>query len=166
MLLNDDDALGRINSPSNLLNKLNNIRNGNKNSSSLDIFINSKSKAINPFVSGDAKPVIHADENEITIDHIMGDADADIKLATAHTSAIDVMNSALEEMKLQISSMKPEKLPAVITAAGKIVTDIRKERIESQKNRTNQNVHFHFYTPNQKSLNDYSVIEVNSHASQ
>ncbi len=141
------------------MNQLKNLRGADKRNS-LSIFTD-RAKFVDPFenLHNETK---REQDNNISIDHLMQDADTEIKLATAERNAIELVNSSIEIMKLKLDEVKPEKLPAFASAAGKIVTDIRRERSESAKNRSNQNVHFHFYTPEQKKLQDYEVIDVNS----
>ena len=48
----------------------------------------------------------------------------------------------------------------MISAASKTVESIRRERNENAKQGKDREVHYHFYTPEQKKVSDYEVIDV------
>ena len=93
------------------------------------------------------------------LDDILQNADSQIKLGSVHNQALEVLESAIREIKIRIPEMKADKLPSIITATSKVITDIRRERNESNKN-GRQAVNIILYAPEQKSLSDYEVIEV------
>jgi hypothetical protein len=97
---------------------------------------------------------------EPKIDEILDDSEAKIKLSLAHDRAVELLTDSVAILINKLDDVKADKLPAVIMAASRTVESIRKERLESIKNQTNKEVHFHFYTPEQKSVEDYPVIEV------
>lgn len=213
MLIKDSEAVQRLGSPLNLINKLKDRKNSNqsssKNSKAMSLFVPGKNSvqiaeqnsnplrkvspavpSFNPFAdrvniipqslpadvrsqSQDVRINEHnnlpptaesntnsADES-VKIEDLLDGADNKIHLATAHNEALSVLNSALTELKLKITEVNPGRLPSVIQAASKVVEGIRRERNESAKNGGNKSVHYHFYTPHQKTVSDYEVIEVN-----
>ena len=95
-----------------------------------------------------------------TVDSILDNSDQHIKLSLAHDSALEVLNTSVAMLALKLDEVKADKLPSVITAASKVVESIRRERIELNKNGKNREVHYHFYTPEQRKISDYEVIEV------
>lgn len=103
-----------------------------------------------------------AEENEekINLDNILQDNEAQIRLGLAHDNALKLLNGAVDAMSLKLDEIKPDKLPSVISAASKVVESIRRERLESAKQGKDKDVHFHFYTPEQKSISAYEVIDV------
>jgi Sec-independent protein translocase protein TatA len=56
--------------------------------------------------------------------------------------------------------MKADRIPGLVASLGKVITDIRKEQSERNKSSINENVHYHFYCPEPKKLEQYEVIEV------
>lgn len=194
MLIKDSEAVQRLDSPLNLLNKLKD----RKNSKAMSLFVPRKNEinsvesgqnssnplrkvspavpSFNPFADRvnislpetpvqAAEPTAESNTNSadesVKIEDLLDGADNKIHLATAHNEALSVLNSALTELKLKITEVNPGRLPSVIAAASKVVEGIRRERNESAKNGGNKSVHYHFYTPHQKNVSDYEVIEVN-----
>lgn len=100
------------------------------------------------------------EDKQLTTDDLISDPDNKIKLASAHNDALDLLNSAVKELKIKLSDVSASKLPGVITAASKVVESIRKERLEVHKSGKDKEVHYHFYTPEQKAIEQYSVIDV------
>lgn len=101
----------------------------------------------------------------ISVANLLDNSDTQIKLGLAHDNALKLLNESVETLTLKLPNVRADKLPAVITAASKVVESIRKERNEVNKNSKDRDVHFHFYTPTQKKLSDYDVIEVESQVS-
>jgi len=182
MLISNDEALKRLGSPLNLLNKMR----VSSRSNAMNLFVppsNNKSKIEEPAVPPFHNPFDKAKQElvsdsaiipevlpnsestaaktaEPTLDALIANSDNDIKLALAHDTAIDVMVSAMQKVKGDMDNIKSDKLPSVITAASKVVEGIRKERNENSKTKIGRDVHLHFYTPTQKKLEDYKIIEV------
>lgn len=98
--------------------------------------------------------------NEPTIDDLLGDADSQIKLTEAHNAALAVVNAALTRVTNDIDTINPNRLPAILTAAQKIVDSVRKEKLEMAKTGNRGTTHHHFYTPTQRHINTFEVIEV------
>lgn len=94
------------------------------------------------------------------VDDLIENSDNKIKLASAHNDALDLLNSAVKEMKLKLSDVNASKLPGVITAASKVVESIRKERVEIMKTGKDKEVHYHFYTPETRKIEHYETIDV------
>jgi hypothetical protein len=94
-----------------------------------------------------------------SVDSLISSADAQIKLTLAHDQALDTLNEAVSTLRTKLDDIKPEKLPGVITATSKVVESIRKERLELSRG-NNRNVTINFYTPVQKRLEDYDIIDV------
>lgn len=120
---------------------------------------NERAEAIEPESETKALvPSVLAAE-EPKIDTLIDNAGQQIKLAAAHDSALEVLSLALDKAKSEMDNIKADKLPSVITAASKVVEGIRKERNEAAKVNSNKQVHLHFYTPNQRKMEDYQTIE-------
>ena len=78
----------------------------------------------------------------------------------AHDNALSVLTDAVSELKLRLGEVKADKLPSVITATSKVVESIRRERNEAAKSGKDREVHYHFYVPQQKKLENFEVIDV------
>lgn len=173
MIINNKDAAARLDSPLNLINRL---RDSKKNNA-MSLFGIGKKSETKPTL--DSKPSFNPFEkpqppqqNTTTalipvetkptesVDNILDDHEAKIKLGLAHDQAIELLNRATNMLASKLDDVKADKLPAVISAASKTVESIRRERNEAAKNAKDREVHFHFYTPQQKKVSDYEVIEV------
>jgi hypothetical protein len=97
-----------------------------------------------------------------SVDRLIENHDQQVKLALAHDNALSLLNKSVEMLDTKLDDIKADKLPAVISAASKVVEGIRKERLEQSKIGKDRDVHFHFYTPQQKSLDQFKTIEVSS----
>jgi len=175
MIINDKDAAARLNSPMNLINKLRNS-NGNKKNSAMSLFIPPPSsiKTFNPFIEKEVSSAIcdsstasvnvgvtHPTENTSPVlNDILENHESQIKLGLAHDKALDLLNRSVEALSNKLDDVRADKLPSVISAASKTVESIRRERSEAAKNGKDREVHYHFYTPEQKKVADYEVIDV------
>ena len=184
MLVSETEALTRLASPLNLINRLS--RSASRNSS-MGLFginnkqtpqtssIHSSSSANQIQPAAPVKQFISETEavttaslqstniNEVktpTLDNLIDNADSRIKLEHTHNAALEVLTDAVEMMKLKLDDIKPDKLPSVIVATNKVVESIRRERLEINKNNGNKNVNIIFYTPIQKTVEQYEVIDV------
>lgn len=159
MLVSNESALKRLNSPDNLMVRLKALSN---KKAELSLFIgNSKQNNHNTEEAVTADEEDETDKSaKPTIDKLIDNADAQIKLATAHDKGLKLLNTAIEHLSAKLDDVKAEKLPGVITAASKVVSEIRRERNEANKNGNGQQVHHHFYLPEQKKLEDYDIIDV------
>jgi len=181
MILSDDDLKKRMTNPMNLLNKpKGNISSARENAMSLFIKPSlskveekkdssvpvpalTPAKLISPFESLKQEE-IPAKESalEIGTDELIEDADARINLAAAHNNAIAVMNTAIGRVKNGIEDIDVRKLPGVITAMSRVVSEIQKTKLEHEKINKGTEVFHHFYMPEQKKIEAYEVIEVSS----
>lgn len=105
-------------------------------------------------------PVQHERSEAPTLDSLLNDSEHQIKLSLAHDTALTLLTNSVSMLAAKLDDVKADKLPAVISAASKTVESIRRERLEVKKSGTEKEVHYHFYTPTQKKISDYEVIEV------
>jgi len=98
--------------------------------------------------------------NTPRIDDLLENSDNKIKLASAHNNALDLLNDAVAQLKTKLDDVGASRLPSVITAASKVVESIRKERVEIMKTGKDKEVHYHFYTPETRKIEQYEVIDV------
>lgn len=163
MIINDSDALVRLNSPLNLINQLRKTTSSKKNDA-MSLFIPPKKEEIsfNPFQERESgrKELEKNDERSETLDNILRDNESQIKLGLAHDNALKLLNDSVSLLSSKLDDVKADKLPSVISAASKTVESIRKERSEANKNNKDREVHYHFYTPQQNKISDYEIIEV------
>jgi hypothetical protein len=177
MIVNENEAIKRLNSPMNLMNRLKkeSPRNGamslfgiNRRPNSVDIKTEDKQVEIvktsfNPFAlqtSSQAPAIIPPENPTPVLGDILDNHESQIKLGLAHDSALALLNSSVAMLASKLDDVKAEKLPAVISAASKTVESIRRERNEAAKMGKDKEVHYHFYTPQQKTVADYQVIDV------
>jgi len=187
MLINDKTAVARLASPMNLMNRLSSLKtNGRQSAMSLFIPSVSQIKGVdikvskkieedkelkiifNPFdikkestqVPSTLPTIVTPVTQEVQLDNLIENHDAQVKLGLAHDKALEILNSAMSMLENKLDDVRADKLPAVITAAGKVVESIRKERSENSKNNKDREVHYHFYTPQQKKISDYEIIDV------
>jgi hypothetical protein len=154
MLISDQAAKEKLNSPLNLFNRLaelsqstprHNQRQNNQNG--LSLFV--PPSAVQP--SPDEVP---------SLDGLLDNAETKIKLGLAHDKAVDLIHSAVSALHDKIDDIKADKLPSVITSASKMIEGIRRERLEANKAKAGRDVHLHFYTPVQRQMETYQVIDV------
>ena len=173
MLIKEDEVSKRLNNPLNLINQLKNRKMNDKKNEAMALFIPSPavSKVFNPFgktemneSAGVSPPLNHSQTpaDEANSENLIPDNDAKIKLALAHDRALKVMTDAINIAGLKLDDIKADKLPGVIVAMSKVVGNIRAERIERDKANKGNDVHLHFYCPEQRSVEDYKVIDVAS----
>lgn len=217
MILTDKDAIQRLNSPQNLINKLTSGRARNAamslfgvgNSATNRVAVTASSSAIesqpaspprqlssflqkpdipskeevketivsfNPF----QKTALTVEKKEsislqweppkppkvleeiipVKLDDLLDDGNTKIKLSLAHDTALQTLTESVQMLRSKLDDIKADKLPSVITATSKVVESIRRERVEINKGTKGKEVHYHFYTPEQKRLTDYEIIEV------
>lgn len=195
MLVNNDAALARLDSPSNLINRLRSSSNSPRKDAMNLFGMNRKSmaaikkideevnepireevkaevkkeevkevKTFNPFAHKTSQLDSRSPTQNINIipqvEQIVQDSESKLKLALAHDSALALLNDSVALLKLKLEDVKADKLPGVITAASKVVEGIRRERSEASKLNKDQEVHYHFYTPQQRKITDFQVIDV------
>ncbi len=164
MIVNDKEAAARLASPMNLINRLDKLSNSDKRKNAMSLFIPSGRvkeserleipQAANPFVKQTLEPT------KESLDNILENHESQIKLGLAHDNALKLLNNSIDTLSLRLDEVRADKLPSVISAASKTVESIRKERNEAAKNNKDREVHYHFYTPIQKSVTDYETIDV------
>lgn len=185
MLVSDKDALTRLSSPDNLMNRLRSAQGSNR-SKAMNLFGIGRDKPEvidrvteikpagfqNPFLSKSTEETSLVPSNNPTstppepadsepkTDDLVSNADTQIQLAQAHDKSLETLVNAVKMLNVKLDDIKPDKLPAVITATSKVVDQIQKQRIDATKSRQDRQVHFHFYTPTQKKIEEYNVIEV------
>jgi hypothetical protein len=96
----------------------------------------------------------------VKLDNLLDNSDSQIKLGLAHDSALSLLTDSITAMQTKLDDVKADKLPSVISAASKVVEGIRRERNEANKNQQGKDVHYHFYTPIQRKVEEFEVIEV------
>lgn len=176
MLINNKAAEARLNSPFNLMNKLNSHKsNPRKNAMSLFIppkkneVIIPEAKELQPLTKNNFNPfankgVLTAEENKEnnnpSVEQLIENVEDQVQLSLAHNKALELLNNSVNILASKLDDVKADKLPSVISAASKVVESIRRERLEISKTNKEREVHYHFYTPIQKSISEYEVIDV------
>ena len=171
MIIRDSDAIARLNSPMNLMNQLKN----NTRKSAMSLFIPPTALKItersevaipsfNPFPAKQEESLPQSSSQAPTSTEQLGDIlenhESQIKLGLAHDRALDLLNKSVDMLASKLDKVSAEKLPATITAASKVVESIRKERLANKIHGDDKEVHYHFYTPQQRKVADYEVIDV------
>jgi len=184
MILTEEEAKKRLNHPMNLMNRM---KVPDKNKDAMSIFGLGKNGSIRkdetqrtredfnsqpslgvaiPDLTATAliiptfNPFEKTESSKPTLDSLLDNSDNQIKLTLAHNNALETLNDAVARMRLTIDEIKPDRLPAVVASASKVVESIRRERMELRKNSDGKEVHYHFYTPVQRKIETYDVIEV------
>ena len=185
MIISDEEVERRLNSPSNLMNKLRSKTSINPaRKGMMELFTKRKqleneleSKQSEPSGYSDISPRIDTDRNrdkdtdinrnidinrdtETTLDSLIQNHEAQIKLGLAHDKSLDLLTRSVNMLSEKLDDVNASRLPSVVMAASKVVESIRKERLESRKTDKDREVHYHFYTPQQKKVEDYTVIDV------
>jgi len=170
MIVNDSEAIKRLNSPMNLINRLKSASSSRKDAMSLFGVGKRKEErtaplpriekeetriSFNPFLASPPK-----ESSQPVLNDILENHESQIRLGLAHDKALELLNRSVEMLSTKLDDIKADKLPAVVSAASKTVESIRKERIANRANGNEQEVHYHFYTPEQKTIKDYEVIDV------
>ena len=153
MIVSDSDAILRLTSSLNLINKL---KASNKKDA-MELFTGPASR---PHSAIPTIPVELPNKDEPNLDTILANNESQIKLGLAHDKSLGLLARAVDMLDNKLDEVNASKLPAVVIAASKVVESIRRERMESSKNSKDREVHYHFYTPDQRKISDYEVIEV------
>lgn len=167
MIVTDKSAAARLNSPMNLMNRMSSLKNiKDKKKDAMSLFIRPSSSrsplhpSNKPATESSQAPQESDETPDISLDSIIENHEAQIKLGLAHDQSLDLLTRSLNMLSTKLDDVKADKLPAVISAASKTVESIRRERLENSKNTKDREVHYHFYTPEKKALSDYSIIDV------
>jgi hypothetical protein len=165
MLINEDEVKKRLNNPLNLLNRVKNNEFDSKRKNAMSLFVKPAAVVQESIVSPFRETITVVEDKEDnkpseSAEDFVKDLDEKVKLALAHDNALELMTNSIDMLKTKLNDVKPEKIPAIINAAGKVVESIRKERIEINKINKGQDVHHHFYMPVQRKVEDYEIVEV------
>lgn len=163
MLIKEDEVSKRLNNPLNLINQMKGSALKKDKNNAMSIFIKPDTHKLeqreNKEEAGDFSSGL---ETDVTSDELIPDSEAKMKLALAHDKALEVMTRAIDVAGLKLDDIKAAQLPGVIVAMSKVVGNIRAERIERDKVNKGNDVHLHFYCPEQKKIDSYEVIDVAS----
>lgn len=188
MIVNDNDAVKRLNSPMNLINRLKDTTSSKSRNSAMSLFgvgrkpeeVKQETKQVesteqkevlsisfNPFKAKEILPSSETTPQEPSsptpvLENILENHETQIKLGLAHDATLNLLNKSVELLTTKLDDIKADRLPLVVRAAGQVVTDIRKQQIANKETQKEKEVHYHFYTPQQKSVKDYEVIDVTS----
>jgi hypothetical protein len=180
MILNDKDATARLSSPMNLINRL---KESSSRKSAMSLFGIGRKNESNisttsvPIVAEVQSGLVSNEElvskaafnpfqkpsethQQPILDNILENNESQIKLGLAHDSALSLLNNSIAQLAAKLDDVRADRLPSVIAAASKTVESIRKERAENSKTNKDREVHYHFYTPEQRKLDTYEVIDV------
>jgi len=172
MLIDSDEVQKRLNNPLNLMNRMRAGLTAPKRTA-MDLFVKKNPEGSGSSESVQSNPaslpavvipasVAATDGTQVSSDDLIDDFDAKVKLAAIEINALDLLNNSITNLadKVNKDNVKTSSIPAIISSASRVITDIRKERLEREKNNKNENVHYHFYCPTQRKIEDYDVIEV------
>ncbi len=163
MILSDEEVLKRLNSPMNLLNKLKTLSNGaTRRENAMDLFIKPKHQEVIPQIPLAVPTPTNTQEPDkpATLDSLIQNHESQIQLGLAHNNSIDLLNNSINLLRTKLDDVKAERLPSVILAASKTIESIRRERADAFKSNREREVHYHFYTPEQRKVEDFEIIEV------
>jgi len=179
MLIDEKEVEKRLNNPLNLLNRMREgltspkkdamslfVPNGSREKERVEVSFSREIPKEIPnlpqVVPSKVTSPLPSDSSFSSLD--VNDADAKIKLALAHDSALDLLTGSISYLKKKVDKeeIKVSSIPSIISSASRVITDIRKERLERDKNKGNENIHYHFYCPTQRKIGDYEVIDVES----
>ena len=188
MIISDEEVERRLNSPSNLMNKLRSKTSINPARKGMMELFTKRKQLENELESKQSEPSGYLDisaridtdinrdtdrnksqidgrvdiptETPTTLDSLIQNHEAQIKLGLAHDKSLDLLTRSVNMLSEKLDDVNASRLPSVVMAASKVVESIRKERLESRKTDKDREVHYHFYTPQQKKVEDYTVIDV------
>jgi hypothetical protein len=193
MILSDKAAAARLGSSNNLMNRLSELKSTRKNAMSLFVPSSTRKESakqeekkelkFNPFATASPSSA-NDDEKEQNdsivpvnptvvpnpaavpkIEDLVTNSDEQVRLGLAHDKALSVLTKTLITLDDKVGELHPSKLPSAIIATAKVVESIRRERLEAAKQGgRDREVHYHFYTPQQRKISDYEIIEVQAEA--
>ena len=165
MIISDEEVSRRLNSPMNLMNRLKGEVKNSSRRSAMELFTKrkqleniDKTVSIQPSVA--IPEIAIPSETTTTLDAIIQNHESQIKLGLAHDKAIDLLNNSVNLLATKLDDVKASSLPQVIKTASEVIDRIRRERTEAHKTDREREVHYHFYTPQQRKIEEYEVIEV------
>lgn len=172
MLIKEEESDKRLNNPLNLINRLKSGMSpiAKKGNNAMSLF---KPQGVDPSLISPSlvtpiyppiTPLVidSTEDKPVSSDDLLDDADSKIKLALAHDDALGLLTASIASLKgkVEANEVKASSLPAIIGSASKVVSEIRRERLEREKTNKGQDVHLHFYCPTQRKVDDYQVIDV------
>lgn len=171
MLISDEEVSKRLNSSSNLMNRLRSE--SSPRTKAMQLFgmgivkddvknnIPSPQKFVSPFlkpeipVSEKKEELPKTDSKEAKSEGL----DTGEKLGLIADAALETMMTAIKNVKENLGDLSnPQKLADVAAKMGKIVTDIKNSKKEDEDK--SKHVHIHFYTPEQKKMEEFNAIDV------
>lgn len=148
MLINSEEAERRLNSSSNLLNRLR--RNPSAGNSAMSVF--------RP--SADSTQIEPIPESDPAVIAVLDDIDSKVKEETIKNAALSVLGASVAQLAAVVPSIqRPKELADVASKMSKVINDMNKDGAGRNKD-GNKTVHLHFYTPERKKLTDFEVIDV------
>lgn len=176
MLVNDKAAAARLNSPLNLINKLSSHKSSGRSAAmglfgvgrkkEIEITIKQEeskqeqAKSFNPFDKPAVLSLPEPKTENPKLGEVLEDGEAKLRLGIAHDRSIELLSNAVSLLSAKLDDVRADKLPSVIIAASKTIEGIRRERNEVAKTSKDREVHYHFYTPEQRKVSDYEIIDV------
>src|SRR5665213_4086504 len=145
MIINETEAVRRLNSPMNLMNKLAELKQPSVKTiakrDAMSLFGIGRKTATDTEIhrvqdqDRDSQSIksLQPSQPIESLDNILEDHDAQIKLGLAHDRALDLLNRSVAVLSEKLDEVKAERLPSVISAASKTVESIRRERLEASK---------------------------------
>ena len=95
------------------------------------------------------------------IEDLVSNSVEQVKLGLAHDTALRILQESMETLHTKLDEIKPDRLSTVISVTSKVVESIRNERLAVAKGQgKDKEVHYHFYTPEQKKISDYEIIDL------
>lgn len=157
MLMTDLEINERLISPDNLLNRLH--KSTNRSVSNLPIIDTVKvSIPALPARDDSNSKTVRSENREPTIDELIESVDTKVSIGKAHTSAIDVLNSALHELKYRVSEIEsPEKLSRIASDMSKIISNSTPSKKEDDAYKSQVII----WKPMMIAIDDMNVIHAN-----
>lgn len=136
MLIEDEELKRRIESPSNLLNRLKTITTSRERTSSL--------------------PVINIPALPPSADEVVDDIEKKITIGSIKGKALGIMSSALDELKEKLPEIgKPDKLSKVIADMSKVY-----DSVENRNTPAVQAAQIIIYAPQIVSEDTFNIVEM------
>jgi len=163
MLLDSLDALTRVSSPDNLINRLRGLNNPasvidiKSENDSVDAISKSELAVVEEFLESEGL-VEQSSQREIPkLDELVPDALDKIKVNLAQATALDVLQESLNDLRFRMSEVdKPEKLSRIASDASKIISNL-KPKEESGPARGSVII----YKPVVANISEYRTVKAN-----
>lgn len=178
MLINDKEADKRLGSSQNLINKIKSVSPGKSKamqlfgigrqtitspfSSPSSSYIEKKADLIQPVppaaTSTFTKQVTAEESEQSPLDDFVKNADDKIKMELIRSAATDALLTSVKQLAIQLPAMEsPDKLANVASKMSRIINELESK---DNRNKDGETVHYHFYMPEQRKIEQYEVIEV------